>query len=160
MLEGMYGCLSTAALLEAGWDCHRIRAAERCCLRRLERGRYVVTAECSDPAHSFVSAIAAAPTTTLPIESTGLRKRVEDLRILVRSYVDRLLPDAVLSHRSALIVHGLPIPYVERDDVFVDRRGWSGWPANPRNDRGPVRRLTLGDQKRRVSGSSIPRRAS
>lgn len=120
MLEGMYRCLSTAALLEAGWDCHRIRAAERCCLRRLERGRYVVTAECSDPAHGFVSAIAAAPTTTLPIESTGLRKRVEDLRILVRSYVDRLPPDAVFSHRSALIVHGLPIPYVERDDVFAE----------------------------------------
>ncbi|MFE1083076.1 hypothetical protein [Brevibacterium sediminis] len=45
---------------------------------------------------------------------------MEDLRILVRSYVDRLPPDAVFSHRSALIVHGLPIPYVERDDVFAE----------------------------------------
>ncbi|MCU4298075.1 hypothetical protein D3I60_13490 [Brevibacterium permense] len=42
-----------------------------------------------------------------------------DLRILVRSYVDLLLPDAVFSHRSALIVLGLPSPYVERDDVFA-----------------------------------------
>ena len=119
-LDGMYGCLSTAALLAAGWDCHRIKAAERCCLRRLERGMYVVTADCSDPSHSFVSAIATAPSTTLPKESTGLRRRLEDLRILVRSYVDRLPPDAVFSHRSALIVHGLPVPYIDPGEVFAE----------------------------------------
>lgn len=45
---------------------------------------------------------------------------MEDLRILVRSYVDRLPPDAVFSHRSALIVHGLPIPYVDAGDVFAE----------------------------------------
>ncbi len=120
MLDGMYGCVSTAELLAAGWDCHRIKAAERCCLRGLERGRYVVTAECADPDHGFVNAIAVAPTTTLPKETTGLRKRTEDLRILVRSYVDRLPPDAVFSHRSALIVHGLSIPFVDPDDVFAE----------------------------------------
>lgn len=120
MLGVMYGCLSTAALLAAGWDCHRIKAAERCCLRRLQRGRYVVTAACTNPDHSFVAAIAEAPTTTLPQETTGLRKRTEDLRIIVRSYVDRLPPDAVFSHRSALIIHGVAIPFVDRDDVFAE----------------------------------------
>ncbi|WP_166825212.1 hypothetical protein [Brevibacterium limosum] len=73
-----------------------------------------------DPDHGFVNAIAVAPTTTLPKETTGLRKRTEDLRILVRSYVDRLPPDAVFSHRSALIVHGLSIPFVDSDDVFAE----------------------------------------
>jgi hypothetical protein len=81
---------------------------------------YVVTADCSDPSHSFVSAIATAPSTTLPKESTGLRRRLEDLRILVRSYVDRLPPDAVFSHRSALIVHGLPVPYIDPGEVFAE----------------------------------------
>src|SRR5699024_12789172 len=79
----------------------------------LERGRYVITATCDHPDHAFTAAIAAAPTTTLPAGTNGLPKRTEDLRILVRSYVDRLPTDAVFSHRSALIAHGLPIPYLE-----------------------------------------------
>src|SRR5690625_2898188 len=120
MLDGMFECLSTAALNEAGWDCHRIKAAERCCLRRLERGRYLVTAVCDHPDHAFTAAIAAAPTTTLPEATNGLPKRTEDLRILVRSYVDRLPTDAVFSHRSALIAHGLPIPYIEPGEVFAE----------------------------------------
>ncbi len=41
-------------------------------------------------------------------------KRNEDLRILVRSYVDDLPDGAAFSHRSALIVHGLSIPYSEK----------------------------------------------
>lgn len=116
----MFECLTTAALNEAGWDCHRIKVAERCCLRRLERGRYLVTAVCERPEHVFTAAIAAAPTTTLPEETKGLPKRKEDLRILVRSYADRLPADAVFSHRSALIVHGLPIPYIEPGEVFAE----------------------------------------
>lgn len=120
MLDGMFECLSTVALNEAGWDCHRIKAAERCCLRRLERGRYLITAICDHPDHAFTAAIAAAPTTTLPAETNGLPKRTEDLRILVRSYVDRLPTDAVFSHRSALIAHGLPIPYIEPGEVFAE----------------------------------------
>lgn len=120
MLDGMFECLSTAALNEAGWDCHRIKAAERCCLRRLERGRYLITAICDHPDHAFTAAIAAAPTTTLPAETNGLPKRTEDLRILVRSYVDSLPTDAVFSHRSALIAHGLPIPYIEPGEVFAE----------------------------------------
>jgi very-short-patch-repair endonuclease len=120
MLDGMFGCLSTAALVAAGWDSHRIRAAERCCLRRLERGRYLVAARCDNPEHGFVNAIAMAPTTTLPKETSGMRRRAEDLRILVRSYVDRLPPDAVFSHRSALVVHGLPIPFIEAGEVFAE----------------------------------------
>src|SRR5699024_11543708 len=58
----------------------RIKAAERCCLRRLERGRYLITAICDHPDHAFTAAIAAAPTTTLPAETNGLPKRPEDLR--------------------------------------------------------------------------------
>lgn len=120
MLEGMFECLSTQALGAAGWDCHRIKAAEGCCLRRLERGWYVVVAECEHPEHSFVSEIAATANTTLPVETKGLRKHAEDLRILVRSYVDRLPPGAVFSHRSALIVHGLPIPYLGAEEVRAE----------------------------------------
>lgn len=116
----MYRCLTTATLFAAGWDCHRIKTASRCCLRRLERGYYVVTSVCDKPEHAFVAAIAAASTTTLPKETTGLRKRAEDLRILVRSYVDRLPPDAVFSHRSALVVHGLAIPYIDQSEVFAE----------------------------------------
>ncbi len=120
MLGGMYGCLTTAALNAAGWDCHRIKAAERCCLRRLERGRYLVTTVCDNPAHSFVAAIAEASRTTLPKEAKGQRKRAEDVRILVRSYVDRIPPDSVFSHRSALVVHALPIPYIDRSEVYAE----------------------------------------
>ena len=120
MLEVMYECLTTASLNGAGWDCHRIKTAEGCCLRRLERGRYLVTAMCDQPEHAFIAAIAAAPTTTLPEETKGLPKRTEDLRILVRSYADRLPTEAVFSHRSALIVHGLPVPYIDPADVFAE----------------------------------------
>src|SRR5699024_5727425 len=120
MLDGMFECLSTAALNAVGWDCHRIVAAERCCLRRVERRRYLVTAVCDHPDHAFTAAIAAALTTTLPAETNGLPKRTEDLRILVRSYVDRLPSDAVFSHRSAPIAHGPPIPYIEAGEVYTD----------------------------------------
>ncbi|UZD61159.1 hypothetical protein [Brevibacterium sp. JSBI002] len=46
-------------------------------------------------------------------------KQAEDLSIKARSYVGRLPPGAVLSHRSALIAHGLPIPYFERNDPLT-----------------------------------------
>ncbi|MGO2862948.1 MAG: hypothetical protein ACTIC1_17445 [Brevibacterium sp.] len=42
-----------------------------------------------------------------------MKKRDEDLRILVRSFVGDLPPGAVFSHRSALIIHGLPVPYID-----------------------------------------------
>ncbi|WP_166971410.1 hypothetical protein [Brevibacterium atlanticum] len=75
---------------------------------------------CDKPEHSFVAAIAEAATTTLPKETRGQRKRAEDLRILLRSYVDRIPQDSVFSHRSALVVHGLPIPYLEKGEVFAE----------------------------------------
>src|SRR5699024_1117490 len=84
---------------------------------------YLVTAVCDHPDHAFTAAIAAAPTTTLPEATNGLPKRTEDLRILVRSYVDRLPTDAVFSHRSALIAHGLPIPYIDPGEVLAESVG-------------------------------------
>ena len=120
ILAIMFACLVTADFDGAGWDFHRVGSAVGCCLRRLRRGHYVVTRACERPEHSFVAAIAGAATTDLPVETTGMRKRDEDLRILVRSFVGALPPDAVFSHRSALIVHGLPVPYLERSDVRAE----------------------------------------
>lgn len=115
MLVSMFICLSTADLQDAGWSTHQITHALRCCLRRVRHGIYVVSKECRHPDHGYVATFAAAADVNLPVEESGMRKRDEDLRILVRSYAGRMPPRCVLSHRSALIVHGLPIPYLDKD---------------------------------------------
>lgn len=109
----MFACLTSAELSAAGLSSYQLRLAERCCVRRVRRGVYVVTAVCDDPAHRFIASVGAASGISLPKESAGSLKRNEDLRILVRSYVDDVPAGAVFSHQSALIVHGLSIPYFE-----------------------------------------------
>ena len=115
MLMSMFVCLSTGELRDAGWSTHQISSALSCCLRRVRTGIYLVAAKCTHPDHDFVATIAAATDVHLPVEVSGMHKRNEDLRIMVRSHVGYLPPQAVLSHRSALIVHGLPVPYFEND---------------------------------------------
>lgn len=124
----MHACVSAAQLRVAGWSTYQIGQALTCCLERVRRGVYVVTAKCSNPDHEFTAALASGENVRLPHETSGMRKQAEDLSIRARSYVGRLPPGAVLSHRSALIAHGLPIPYFERnDDLTVEavhpRRG-------------------------------------
>ncbi|WP_453985619.1 hypothetical protein [Brevibacterium casei] len=130
----MFACLSVAELEAGGLTTYQIALAEECCLRRSRRGHYVITRVCADPRHRFISALASAQTTHLPKESAGLRKRKEDLRILVRSYARSLPPNAVFSHRSALIVHGLPIPFFEDGETICAET------VHPRN---AVRRPTM-----------------
>lgn len=113
MLMSMFVCLSTSELRDVGWSTHQITSALRCCLRRVRTGIYLVAGKCAHPDHAFVATLAAAKHVHLPVEVSGMRKQDEDLRIMVRSYVGHLPPHAVLSHRSALIVHGLPVPYFE-----------------------------------------------
>jgi very-short-patch-repair endonuclease len=112
----MHACVSAAQLRVAGWSTYQIGQALTCCLERVRRGVYVVTAKCSNPDHEFTAALASGENVRLPQETTGMRKQAEDLSIRARSYVGRLPPGAVLSHRSALIAHGLPIPYFDRND--------------------------------------------
>lgn len=115
----MHVCVSTAQLRTAGWSTYQIGQATKCCLDKLRRGVYVVTTKCANPEHQFTAALASAEVTHLPHETVGMRKQAEDLSIRARSYVGRLPPGAVLSHRSALIAHDLPIPYFERDDALT-----------------------------------------
>ena len=103
----------------AGWSTYQIGQATQCCLEKLRRGVYVVTTKCANPEHQFTVALASADNVHLPHETAGMRKQAEDLAIRARSYVGRLPPGVVLSHRSALIAHGLPIPYFERDDALT-----------------------------------------
>ncbi|MCM1011676.1 MULTISPECIES: hypothetical protein [unclassified Brevibacterium] len=113
--------MSAAELRTAGLSEYDILRAEKCCLRRVRRGIYVVTKSCAVSVHRFVSDVASDDATDLPRETEGQLKRNEDLRIMVRSYVGKLLPHAVFSHRSALIIHGLAVPFIERDgDVFAE----------------------------------------
>lgn len=112
----MFVCLSTAELKAAGWSTYQIDNALTCCLRRVRSGKYIVARQCRNPIHEHIALIAGSDRTHLPVETAGMRKRDEDLRVLVRSYVGDLPPSAVLSHRSALIVHGLPIPYFDRNE--------------------------------------------
>lgn len=114
MLVCMFICLSTSDLHDVGWTTHQITTAVNCCLRRVRTGIYVVAKRCSHPSHVFVATLAASKHVHLPGEESGMRKQDEDLRILVRSYAGRMPPQTVLSHRSALIVHGLPVPYFEQ----------------------------------------------
>lgn len=112
----MFVCLSTAELKAVGWSTYQIDSALTCCLRRVRAGKYIVARMCRNPIHEHIALLAGSDSTHLPVETTGMRKRDEDLRVLVRSYVGDLPPRAVLSHRSALIVHGLPIPYFDRSE--------------------------------------------
>lgn len=113
MLVCMFICLSTSDLHDVGWTTHQISTALKCCLRRVRSGIYVIAKRCAQPSHAFIATYAAAKHVHLPVEEAGMKKQDEDLRILVRSYLGRLPPETVVSHRSALIVHGLPIPYFE-----------------------------------------------
>lgn len=113
---GMFVCLSAETLRAAGWTSHQIREAQSCCLRRVRHGVYVVVRVCDNPRHAYVSAIAASDLTDLPKETKGMRKQNEDLQILVRSYERDLPPQATLSHRSAMIAHGLPVPFFDRGE--------------------------------------------
>jgi very-short-patch-repair endonuclease len=115
----MHVCVSTAELRAAGWSTYQIGQAVKCCLEKLRRGVYVVTAKCSNPDHEFTAALASAESVHFPHETIGMRKQAEDLRIRARSYVGRLPDGVVLSHRSALVAHGLPIPYFERKDALT-----------------------------------------
>ena len=142
----MFACLPVAELEAAGLTTYQIALAEKCCLRRSRRGHYVVTTACSDPHHRFISALASAQTTTLPKESAGLLKRKEDLRILVRSYAKTLPPRAVFSHRSALIIHGLPIPYFDDDEPIC---------AETVHPRHAVRRPTMVIRRRELEPADI-----
>ena len=114
MLVCMFICLSTSDLHDVGWTSHQITTALGCCLRRVRTGIYAVAKRCSHPNHEFIKAFATAKHVHLPVEKSGMRKQDEDLRILVRSYTGRMPPETVLSHRSAIIVHGLPVPYFDQ----------------------------------------------
>ncbi len=115
----MHACVSAAQLRAAGWSSYHISQALKCCLEKVRRGVYVVTSKCANPDHEFTAALASAANVWLPHETSGMRKQAEDLSIKARSYVGRMPPGAVLAHRSALIVHGLPIPYFERNDSLA-----------------------------------------
>ncbi|SDS83424.1 hypothetical protein SAMN04489751_2995 [Brevibacterium sandarakinum] len=142
----MFACLTASELKNGGMTIYQIALAERCCLRRVRRGVYVVTQICAEPAHLFVATIAEAGSTDLPRESKGMLKRGEDLRIMVRSYVDDLPPGAVFSHRSALIIHGLPVPYFSRNDAaYVEA-------AHPKFG---VRRTSILIRKRDISDDDL-----
>ncbi|WP_147233209.1 MULTISPECIES: hypothetical protein [Brevibacterium] len=104
-----------AELHAAGLTTYQISLARKCCLKRVRRGVYVVALSCPNPEHELLSRLASSSITDLPMEQGGLRKKREEHRILVRSFVGALPPNSMFSHMSALIVHGLPVPYFQQN---------------------------------------------
>ncbi|RBP62807.1 hypothetical protein DFO66_11370 [Brevibacterium sanguinis] len=58
--------------------------------------------------------------TSYPAVFGDIRDRTEWLKVLIRSYANELLPDAVFSHISAAIIHGLdpPFPVVDHAEMI------------------------------------------
>ena len=119
----MVTVFSTKELRNLGFTDKDVRGALACCLRRVRRGRFVLLQACSATEHSPLHEVHRASSTNYPTFRGDIRDNSEHLRILVRSYAEELPIDAVYSHVSAALIHGLDPPFPVTDRCEVLRRG-------------------------------------
>lgn len=119
----MVTVFSTKKLRSLGFGEKDIRNAVRCCLQKVRRGQFVLTQTCDQQAHTVLHDVHSASSTSYPQVFGDIRDNSEDLKSLIRSYADDRLPDAVFSHVSAALLHGLDPPFPAVDKCEMIRTG-------------------------------------
>ena len=127
----MYLCMTTDKLYRLGFSKNEVRRGERCCLKRIARGRYVATGTCEDLRHETIWAALSEEDFEEFGHSGDMRDEIEPLRVLIRTRAERIHTASgrwrvtkgreVFSHLSAAIVHDLPIAYSAETRVEVFR---------------------------------------
>ncbi len=131
----MYSIMTTARLLRSGFSKRELARAERCCLRRIARGRYAVERICDNPAHQCVWA-AVDEGHAEEFELFNDRRDAEqNLKALIRARAEKVNEQEsvrpsvrgreVFSHLSAALIHGLPTVTLPDRRVEVIRPGAS-----------------------------------
>lgn len=127
----MYAFMSTSRLTRLGLSKSEIRSALTCCLRRIARGRYVVSHVCTDSRHRGLWESIESGTSDQFAEVGDMRDEVELLKVLIRARAEHVATGEVgdharpgrevFSHLSASLVHGLPISHLVEHRVEVTR---------------------------------------
>lgn len=127
----MHLYLATDKLYRLGFTKDEIRRAERCCLSRIARGRYVATAVCDDPRHHAIwSALSEDELSALTLRG-NMQDDMDRLRLLIRARAENVNAASgrnrvtkgreVFSHLSAAMIHGLDPAYPATSRVEVLR---------------------------------------
>lgn len=127
----MFMYFSTAKLYRFGFSKDEVKRAERCCLRRIARGRYVASGTCEDPAHESIWSLLKNSETVEFSEFGDMRDEMENLRVLTRARAEAIVTRSgrsrvtkggeVFSHISAALIHGLALAYSATSRVEVSR---------------------------------------
>ncbi|MGJ7560000.1 hypothetical protein [Brevibacterium casei] len=103
----MVTVFSSKELRDLGFSDSRLRELLDCCAKQVRRGHFVLWEECANDEHAVLHDLHVETGRPYPQQFDDIRDNTEQLKILVRSYAGELLSDAVFSHISAAIIHGL-----------------------------------------------------
>lgn len=127
--------MTTARLLRSGLTKRELARAEKCCVRRIARGRYAVERACGVPEHHAIwAAVDEGQAEEFEIFNDR-RDAQQCLKALVRARAEKVnendfigqpkVKREAFSHLSAALIHGLPIVVIPDQRVEVIRPGAS-----------------------------------
>lgn len=125
--------MTTARLLRSGFTKRELVRAQKCCIRRIARGRYAVERTCENPAHRVIWAAIDEGRAEKSEVFRDRRDTQQNLKALIRARAEKVVESAVtrstradtevFSHLSAALIHGLPIAVIPDQRVEVIRQG-------------------------------------
>lgn len=131
----MYLVVTTARLVRLGISKREIDCAQRCCIRRIARGRYVVDQPCGAPDHRRIWAATDEGYSQDFDVFDDRRDAQQSLRALIRARAELVAEkrsggelrytEEIFSHVSAALIHSLPIVCNPDQRVEVVRHGAS-----------------------------------
>lgn len=118
----MFQVLTAQQLRELGMSRTQLAESEHCCLRKIRRGRYVITRTCDREHHKAAAHLSLAEGTTFPRDYGDIRDQAEALRLQIACRRDSIRPGDVFSHVSAALIHGLDPVLMGTSKVEISRR--------------------------------------
>lgn len=118
----MFQVLTAQQLRELGMTRGYLAESEQCCLRKVRRGRYVITRRCDQEHHTAAAHLSAATETTFPNAYGDIRDQAESLRLQIACRRDSVRPGDVFSHVSAALIHGLDPVLLGTSKVEISRQ--------------------------------------
>lgn len=118
----MFQVLTAQQLRELGMSRVHLAESQRCCLRKVRKGHYVITRTCDQEHHQAAAHLSAAEGTTFPKVYDDIRDQAEALRLQIACRRDSIPPGAVFSHVSAALIHGLDPVLPGTSKVEISRR--------------------------------------
>lgn len=117
----MFQVLTTRQRRELGMTRKQMAEAERCCLRRVRKGHFVIRRACDDDHHGPIRGLSTDRDTSFPTVFGDLRDEAEELRVQIACRLDSLRPGGVFSHVSAALIHRLDPALIESSKVEISR---------------------------------------